>query len=80
MDAKIGDWVVTPRIGKPVEVNALWYNALRALETFLAVRKDEGALRYSTLADRARNGFRARFVRSDRHFWRMWSTVRTGMI
>lgn len=28
MDAKIGDWVVTPRIGKPVEVNALWYNAL----------------------------------------------------
>src|SRR6185437_12674023 len=28
MDAKYGDWVVTPRIGKPVEVNALWYNAL----------------------------------------------------
>ena len=30
MDAKIGDWVVTPRIGKPVEINALWYNALRS--------------------------------------------------
>jgi len=29
MDAKVGDWVVTPRRGKPVEVNALWYNALR---------------------------------------------------
>jgi predicted glycogen debranching enzyme len=29
MDAKVGDWVVTPRIGKPVEVNALWYHALR---------------------------------------------------
>jgi len=28
MDAKIGDWVVTPRIGKPIEVNALWLNAL----------------------------------------------------
>ncbi|MEL6269814.1 MAG: amylo-alpha-1,6-glucosidase, partial [Chloroflexota bacterium] len=28
MDAKVGDWVVTPRIGKPIEVNALWYNAL----------------------------------------------------
>src|SRR5262249_14311221 len=28
MDAKVGDWVVTPRIGKPVEINALWYNAL----------------------------------------------------
>jgi predicted glycogen debranching enzyme len=31
MDAKIGDWVVTPRIGKPVEINALWYNALRSM-------------------------------------------------
>jgi len=29
MDAKVGDWVVTPRIGKPVEIQALWYNALR---------------------------------------------------
>jgi predicted glycogen debranching enzyme len=29
MDAKMGDWVVTPRRGKPVEINALWYNALR---------------------------------------------------
>lgn len=65
MDAKIGEWVVTPRIGKPVEVNALWYNALQALAAFLAVRKDEGALRYRTLAARARKGFRARFVRSD---------------
>ena len=31
MDAKVGDWVVTPRIGKPVEINALWYNALRIM-------------------------------------------------
>ncbi len=31
MDAKVDDWVVTPRIGKPVEVNALWYNALRVM-------------------------------------------------
>lgn len=29
MDAKIGQWVITPRQGKPVELNALWYNALR---------------------------------------------------
>lgn len=28
MDAKVGDWVVTPRIGKAIEINALWYNAL----------------------------------------------------
>ncbi len=34
MDAKVGDWVVTPRIGKPVEVNALWIAALRACEGF----------------------------------------------
>src|SRR6266705_4444700 len=32
MDAKVGDWVVTPRQGKPVEVQALWYNALRVME------------------------------------------------
>lgn len=34
MDAKIEDWVVTPRTGKPIEVNALWYNALRTMERF----------------------------------------------
>lgn len=34
MDAKIGDWVVTPRRGKPVEINALWYNVLRIMEFF----------------------------------------------
>jgi len=33
MDAKVGDWVVTPRHGKPVEINALWVNALRAMAT-----------------------------------------------
>src|SRR5690606_38802504 len=36
MDAKVDDWVVTPRRGKPVEVNALWYNALCALSGWLA--------------------------------------------
>ncbi len=36
MDAKVGDRVITPRRGKPVEVNALWYNALRACESFAA--------------------------------------------
>ncbi|WP_218081260.1 amylo-alpha-1,6-glucosidase [Anthocerotibacter panamensis] len=34
MDAKVGDWVVTPRIGKPIEINALWYNALRSMVRF----------------------------------------------
>jgi predicted glycogen debranching enzyme len=34
MDAKVDDWVVTPRIGKPIEINALWYNALQTIATF----------------------------------------------
>src|SRR6266508_1575442 len=37
MDAKIGDWVVTPRIGKPVEINALWYNALCSMAEFARI-------------------------------------------
>ena len=35
MDAKVGDWVVTPRRGKPVEINALWYNALCTIGSLL---------------------------------------------
>lgn len=34
MDAKVGNWVVTPRLGKPVEINALWYNVLKIMEFF----------------------------------------------
>jgi predicted glycogen debranching enzyme len=41
MDAKVGDWVVTPRRGKAVEINALWYNALRLLEHW--VREETAA-------------------------------------
>ena len=66
MDAKVGDWVVTPRIGKPVEINSLWYNALRTIAGFLTARGDGAAAQYSTLADRARAAFRARFVRAGR--------------
>ena len=39
MDAKVGDWVVTPRRGKAVEINALWYNALRLLARWLRARR-----------------------------------------
>jgi len=59
MDAKVGDWVVTPRTGKPVEINALWYNGLRSLAEF-ARRLGESAEPYEALAARARTGF-ARF-------------------
>ena len=45
MDAKLGDWVVTPRIGKPVEINALWYNALCIMADFARVlRPPDGHL------------------------------------
>jgi predicted glycogen debranching enzyme len=40
MDAKVGDWVVTPRIGKPVEIQALWLNALRIAEEFTDEYRD----------------------------------------
>src|SRR5690606_3210494 len=56
MDAKVDDWVVTPRIGKPVEINALWYNALRIMEDF-AGHLGEDATVYKDLASRAREGF-----------------------
>jgi predicted glycogen debranching enzyme len=41
MEAKIGDWVVTPRQGKAVEVNALWHNAMRVMEMFSRTFKNE---------------------------------------
>ena len=66
MDAKVGDWVVTPRIGKPVEINALWYNALRTVAAFLAVRREVAAERYATVAERVHTSFRARFLGPDR--------------
>jgi predicted glycogen debranching enzyme len=56
MDAKIGDWVVTPRIGKPVEINALWYNALVAMAG-LARQLGAPAEPYQTLAEQTRRGF-----------------------
>lgn len=55
MDAKVGDWVVTPRQGKPVEINALWYNALMFMSELTGTfdKKDE----YSELAAQVRQNF-----------------------
>ena len=62
MDAKIGDWVVTPRYGKPVEVQALWYNALRTMEEFAARFGDSAAQkRYAKMATLARWSFNRLF-------------------
>jgi 4-alpha-glucanotransferase len=60
MDARVGDWVVTPRMGKPVEINALWYNALAAMAEMAEVAGKSGAS-YRDMAGHARDGF-ARFV------------------
>ncbi len=43
MDAKVGDWVVTPRTGKAVEIQALWYNALRIFAALLEMNKEKAA-------------------------------------
>jgi len=62
MDAKMGDWVVTPRRGKAVELNALWFNALKLLEGWLRESGDaDAAQRYGDHADRARTCFNERF-------------------
>ena len=58
MDAKIGDLVVTPRRGKAVEINALWYNALRFMEEIsLKLGRREWAANYSYLAKRTKRNF-----------------------
>ena len=64
MDAKVDGWVVTPRRGKAVEINALWYNALRLLERWLAEERDgtsELQPRVAEEAERVRRAFNARF-------------------
>lgn len=62
MDAKVDDWVVTPRRGKAVEINALWYNALRLLEGWLTEEQEESAAKsIAQMADRAYAAFNDRF-------------------
>jgi predicted glycogen debranching enzyme len=62
MDAKVGEWVVTPRTGKPVEIQALWYNALRTMEYFASKLSDaRSADHYADLAARVHSGFNQQF-------------------
>jgi predicted glycogen debranching enzyme len=68
MDAKAGDWVVTPRRGKAVEINALWFNALSLLATWLRASGDAGSAdRYEGHAKRAAQSFNQRFWNPDRN-------------
>jgi predicted glycogen debranching enzyme len=60
MDAKVDGWVVTPRRGKAVELNALWFNAMRLMEGW-AHRLQRDPRRYADLAEQAQGSFNARF-------------------
>ena len=62
MDAKIGDWVVTPRIGKCVEINALWCNALLIMRDLADAQRDgRAAAGYAAMAATAARSFNERF-------------------
>jgi predicted glycogen debranching enzyme len=66
MDAKVDGWVVTPRRGKAVEINALWYNALRLLQGWLVeMRGEASAEQVRGLADRVYESFNQRFWIAD---------------
>lgn len=64
MDAKVGDWVVTPRTGKPVEINALWINALETMAGFAKLLAKPGEM-YEKLAAKAQTSFQ-KFWNADR--------------
>jgi predicted glycogen debranching enzyme len=62
MDAKIGDLVVTPRRGKAIEINALWYNALRVMEQLSRkLGKMAASFKYMLLAEKAKRSFNQTF-------------------
>jgi predicted glycogen debranching enzyme len=64
MDAKVGDWVVTPRTGKAVEINALWVNALATMAGFAAV------------LGRPRNGYEKLGAKATKNYQRFWNAER----
>jgi glycogen debranching enzyme len=64
MDAKVDGWVVTPRRGKAVEINALWYNALRLMQRWAGEFDDDGAV-FGARADLAQRSFNQRFWNAD---------------
>ena len=67
MDAKVGDWVVTPRHGKPVEINALWHGALCLMAEWASdLGKDAEAADFAAQAEQVRESFRAKFWNSER--------------
>ncbi|HXA01269.1 MAG TPA: amylo-alpha-1,6-glucosidase, partial [Cytophagaceae bacterium] len=69
MDAKIGDWVVTPRIGKAVEINALWYNALLIMSEFSQKAKQEhDSTTYRERAEKVKSSFMEIFLNKEKGY------------
>jgi predicted glycogen debranching enzyme len=64
MDVRVGEFVVTPRHGKPVEINALWYNALKIME-LLCEHNNEDSSSYSTLAQKVKDSFNKRYFNEE---------------
>jgi predicted glycogen debranching enzyme len=69
MDARVGDWVVTPRMGKPVEIEALWFNALKIFEYLLNLNGESGAAGNILMkAEQAKKSFLEKFWNSDLNY------------
>ena len=68
MDAKVDNWVVTPRHGKAVEINALWYNALRIMENLAGEFGDSKEESFKQLADLVQSNFQKEFWNADKDY------------
>ncbi|KAB2880612.1 glycogen debranching protein [bacterium] len=67
MDAKVGDWVVTPRTGKPVEINALWYNVLCVMrELAKQLNQPRDSESFAALAEKTKKSFNEQFWNADK--------------
>ena len=68
MDAKVGDWVVTPRQGKAVEINALWYNAMLIMAEFYTLKNHQAQVDiYTQRAEKIKKSFEETFVNPERN-------------
>lgn len=77
MDAKVGDLVITPRAGKPVEIQALWYNALRIMAEFAAAfGESDDKAKFEAMADLAKLSFNAVFWNADGEY--LYDVVENG--
>lgn len=67
MDVRVGEWVVTPRHGKPVEISALWYNALCVMANLAKHFKDADSEVYASLAEKVKTSFVEKFWNQEKN-------------